>query len=338
MGVPAGVLVGTLVGVGVAVGGGTALLGLPPLSVPSWTNGVLQISLGMLVGFRMTREELRSGVHALVPALVVTFTIIFSGIAAALAAVSLTSIDVVTAVFAAAPGGLTEMSAVSLAFGADGAAVASVQLVRVLLALAVVSFLLKRFGLGDKQEPASSQDSSQGQDTTPVEKTGYAEDLKRLGVAAPWGVLGGVAGMLSGVPAGGIIGGLLGAAAFRLLTARPVPLRKFQVGVQVLAGGVIGLGISGDFLGGIARLAGAGALIIASQMLLWVAMSWLLVKLFHYDLSTSTLASSPGGLSGVIPAANDANADEVVVTFVHLVRLSTIVVVVPVIVAVFFGG
>ncbi len=338
MGAPAGVLVGTLVGVGVAVGGGTALLGLPPLSVPSWTNAVLQISLGMLVGFRMTREELRSGVHALVPALVVTFIIISSGLAAALVAASLTSIDVVTAIFAAAPGGLTEMSAVSLTFGADGAAVATVQLVRVLLALAVVSFLLKRFGLGGKQEPASSQGSSQEQDSAPAEKTGYAEDLKSLGVAAPWGVLGGVAGMLSGAPAGGIIGGLLGAAAFRLLTARPVPVRKFQVGVQLLAGGVIGLGVSGEFLGEIARLAGAGALIIASQMLLWVAMIWLLVKIFHYDLSTSALASSPGGLSGIIPAASDANAGEVVVTFVHLVRLSTIVVVVPLIVALFFGG
>ncbi|MDQ4063728.1 MAG: AbrB family transcriptional regulator [Actinomycetota bacterium] len=333
LGVPAGVLVGTLVGVSIAVGGGTALLKLPPLSVPSWTNGVLQISLGMLVGFRMTREELRSGVHALVPALVVTFIIISSGIAAALAAASLTSIDVVTAVFAAAPGGLTQMSAVSLAFGADGAAVATVQLVRVLLALAVVSFLLKRFGLGGKQESASSQN----QDTTPAEKTGYAEDVKRLGMAAPWGILGGIAGLFSGAPAGGIIGGLLGAAAFRLLTARPVPVRKFQVGVQVLAGGVIGLGVSGDFLGEIARLAGAGALIIASQMLLWAAMSWLLVHLFRYDLSTSALASSPGGLSGIIPAASDANADEVVVTFIHLVRLSTIIVVVPVIVALFFG-
>jgi membrane AbrB-like protein len=246
---------------------------------------------------------------------------------------------VVTAIFAAAPGGLTEMSAVSLSFGADGAAVATVQLVRVLLALAVVSVLLKRFGLAGKQEePGSSRGSSQEQDSASAEKTDYAKDLKRLGVAAPWGGLAGVAGILSGAPAGGIIGGLLGAAAFRLLTSRPVPVRKFQVGVQLLAGGVIGLGVSGEFLAEISRLAGAGALIIASQMLLWVAMSWLLVKIFHYDLATSTLTSSPGGLSGIIPAASDANADEVVVTFVHLVRLSTIVVVVPVIVALFFGG
>lgn len=143
---------------------------------------------------------------------------------------------------------------------------------------------------------------------------------------------------MSGAPAEGIIGGLLGAAAFRLLAARSAPVRKLLVGVQVLAGGVTGLGVSGDFLGEIARLAGAGALVITSRMLLWVAMSWLLVKLFHYDLATSALASSPGGLSGVIPAASDAKADKVVVTFVHLVRLSTIVVAVPVIVALFFGS
>ena len=334
---PAGVLVGTLIGVGVGVGVGSALLGLPQVSPPSWTNGVLQISLGMLVGFRMTREELRSGAHALIPAFLVTLIIISSGVATALTAASLTSVDVVTAVFAAAPGGLTEMSAVSLTFGADGAAVATVQLVRVLLALAIVSVVLKRFGTDKGDEESDSGQEEQGGSSS-GEGTGYAEDLKRLGVAAPWGVLGGILGIISSAPAGGIVGGLVGAAAFQLISARPVPLRGFQTGVQVLAGGIIGLGVSGEFLGQLTRLAGAGALIISAQMLLWIATSWLLVRIFHYDLPTSILASTPGGLSGVLATAGEGGADVVVVTFVHLVRLSTIVVVVPVIVAVFFGG
>jgi uncharacterized membrane protein AbrB (regulator of aidB expression) len=54
--IPAGVLVGTLVAVGVA-GGGAALLGLPQLSVPPGTYSLLQIMLGMLVGFRMTGKS-----------------------------------------------------------------------------------------------------------------------------------------------------------------------------------------------------------------------------------------------------------------------------------------
>lgn len=153
----------------------------------------------------------------------------------------------------------------------------------------------------------------------------------------PWGVAGGLVGIVSGVPAGGIVGALVCSAGFRLLTGRPVPVKGFQLGVQVLAGGVIGLGVSGEFLGQLVRLAGAGALILFIQMLLWLVTGWLLVKLFDYDLPTAALASSPGGMSEVVSTAGQAGADEMVVTFVHLVRLSTVVVVVPVLVALFFG-
>ncbi len=230
------------------------------------------------------------------------------------------------------------MSAVSLSFGADGAAVATVQLVRVLLALAVVNILLRRFESKAEPESTSDRQEQEEQDGASAEKTGYVEDLKRLAVAVPWGVLGGLAGIVSQAPAGGIIGALIGSAAFELLTERPVPVRKFQVGVQVLAGGVIGLQVSGEFFGQLTRLAGAGTLIVSIQMLLWFATGWMLVRLFRYDVPTSALASTPGGMSGIIATASSSGADEVVVTFIHLVRLSTIIVVVPILVALVFGG
>lgn len=327
---------GALIGVAGAVGGGGALVGLPQVATPPGTNGLLQVSLGMLVGFRMSRDELRSGARALVPAALITAIITSTGIAAALVAASLTSIDAVTAVFAAVPGGLTEMSAVSLSFGADGAAVASVQLVRVLLAIAAVNVLLVWLGPKEDNEDEETESEPQERQYTPTESFGYAEDLKRLGVAVPWGVLAGLAGILSQVPAGGIIGALAASAAFRLLTGRPVPVRAFQIGVQVLAGAVIGLQVSGEFFDQLARLAGAGAVIVSGQTLLWPLTSWMLVRLFGYDLVTAILASTPGGLSGVVATASEAEADEVVVTFVHLVRLSTIIVVVPILVALFF--
>ena len=55
---------------------------------------------------------------------------------------------------------------------------------------------------------------------------------------------------------------------------------------------------------------------------------------FDYGLATATLASTLGGLSGFIATASEAEADEVIVTFVRLVTLSTVVV--PVLVALFF--
>ncbi|MDQ3316889.1 MAG: AbrB family transcriptional regulator [Actinomycetota bacterium] len=339
--VPAGVLVGTLVAVGIG-GGGVALLGLPQLSVPPGTYSLLQILLGMLVGFRMTREELHEGAYALLPACLLAAIIISASVGAALVAVPLTSLDPVTALFAAAPGGLTEMTAVGASFGADGAAVASVQLVRVLLAVAVVDVVLQRLGQkGDEPEESGDGPESDGGDRGPDDGSDrwaeHKEDLKNLAVAAPWGIVGGLIGIATSLPAGGIIGALVCSAAFRLLTERPVPVGKFQVGVQIISGVVIGLGVSGDFLGQILQVAGAGALIISTQMVLWFAMSWLLVRFFDYDLPTATLAPSPGAISAVISTADEAGADPVVVTFIHLVRLNAVIIVVPLLVSLFFS-
>ena len=332
--VPAGILVGTLVAVGIG-GGGVALLGLPQLSVPPGTYSLLQILLGMLVGFRMTREELREGARALLPASLLAAIIISASVGAALVAVPLTSLDPVTALFAAAPGGLTEMTAVGASFGADGAAVATVQLVRVLLAVAVVDVVLQR--LGHKGNESESDGGDQEQNDTSDWRAEYKGELKNLAVAAPWGIVGGLVGIATSLPAGGIIGALVCSAAFRLLTERPVPVGKFQVGVQAISGVVIGLGVSGDFLSQILQLAGAGALIISTQMVLWFVMSWLLVRFFDYDLPTATLAPSPGAMSAVVSTADEAGADTVVVTFIQLVRLNAVVVVVPLLVSLFFS-
>lgn len=179
--------------VGATIGSGlSTLMGLPPLSIPSPTIPILQVLLGMLVGFRMSREALVSGTHALVPSLLLMVILIPGTIASAWIVAPLTSLDVVTLIFAAAPGGVTEMTTVSLGFGADGAAVASLQFVRVLLAVAIVGVVVRRLRSEDDSE--SSSDEEDEQDSAPAEKTGLTEDLKRLGIAVPWGIVGGGSG------------------------------------------------------------------------------------------------------------------------------------------------
>jgi membrane AbrB-like protein len=116
-----------------------------------------------------------------------------------------------------------------------------------------------------------------------------------------------------------------------------VPVGTFQVGVQAISGVVIGSGSRRLSWPRSLRLAGAGALIIATQMVLWFAMSWLLVRFFRYDLPTATLAPSPGAMSAVISTADEVGADTVVVTFIHLVRLNAVIVVVPLLVSLFFS-
>ncbi|TCJ18086.1 hypothetical protein E0L93_06620 [Rubrobacter taiwanensis] len=318
---PAGVLTGALAGMGL----GKVAMGLPPVPAPPEANAVLQVMVGIMVGLRMSRGAIRSGVRSLAPAVLVSAAMIAVGVAAALVAARLTSLDPVTALFAAAPGGLTEIVVVSAAFGADGAAVAAVHLARLLTAIAGINLLLaylNRKESGTRRSAPPLWSESRG-------------DWRRLGLATAAGAAGGTAGLLISIPAGGVIGALAGSAAFRLLTENPVPVRQYGLGVQLLGGMVIGLGLSAEFFAELVSLAGAGAILISAQMLLWISMSLLLARLFGQDNLTAAFAAAPGGMGEVIATASSAGANTVVVAFIHLVRLSTIIVVVPALISLF---
>ncbi len=320
--VPAGGLAGAIAGVGI----GNALLGFPLEEAPPGASQLLQILVGILVGLRVSRSSLRLGVRALVPASLLAVALIVAGLLSALLAANLTSIDLLTAMFAAAPGGITEMSAVGASFGADGASVATVHLTRLLLAIIAVNFIIKfkHFRYRDSRLMSSCVP-----DTHHPSEEQHGGGYRNLALASTFGIACGLLGLLSPVPAGGIIGALFGSAIVRLNVGNAMPVAKFQLVIQAISGSVIGLGVTDAFLESLVHLAGVGAIIIITQMLLWFAADYLLIRIFHYDELTALFASAPGGMAELVSSSAQAGADTVTVAFVHLVRLSATILVVP---------
>ena len=326
--VPAGPFVGALAGVGTAL----ALLGFPDLSPPPIVGQALQVMVGVIVGLRITRDSLRSGARVLVPAAAVAGAFLISGVAAAWAAVSITGMAPVTALFAAAPGGLTEMASVGASLGADGPAVAAVHLVRLLLVILAANFVLVRIR---HDLPRASSADQPGDEATDGRRRG----LLRLGVVAAAGLVGGTVGLAATpLPAGGVVGSLLGAGVVRATVGGFVPERGFSLLVQVLSGGIIGLGLSARFFETLAQLAGATAVINLVQMLAWAAAFYGLVRVFGFDARTATFAAAPGAMATLLSITGETDADLVRVAFIHLLRLSATIVVVPLLVAALFIG
>ena len=325
--IPAGPFVGALTGVGIAL----ALLGFPDLSPPPLAGQALQVMVGVIVGLRITRDSLRSGARALLPAAAVAGAFLASGVAAAIVAVSMTGMTPVTALFAAAPGGLTEMASVGASLGADGPAVAAVHLVRLLLVILAANVVLVRMRHDDPRTACVA-----GGDDEPT--GGRREGLGRLGLVAAAGLVGGTVGLAATpLPAGGVVGALIGAGIVRALISGHVPERAFSLLVQVLSGGIIGLGLSARFFETLAQLAGATAVINAVQMLVWAVSFFLLVRIFRFDPRTATFASAPGAMATLLSITGETDADLVKVAFIHLLRLSTTIVVVPLLVASLFA-
>lgn len=324
---PAGAFIGALVGVGSALG----LHGFPEIPSPDAAGWGLQILVGILVGLRMTRDSLRSGTGVVVSASLLSVLFLASSVAAAVVAVRLTGISPETALFAAAPGGLTEMATVGATQGANGPAVAAVHVSRLLIVIFAVGFLASRL-----RAKTDARRAIEDQTPSSSEESENSRGFWKLAGVSVGGVVGGVLGLaLTPLPAGGVIGALFGAGLVRLLVEGPVPERSFQLSVQAIGGGLIGLGLSAEFFETLLQLAGATVLINAIQMSVWLLAYYLLVRVVGYDLQTATFASAPGGMGATLSMLGDTDADLVTVAFTHLLRVCATVIIVPLIVASF---
>ena len=86
------------------------------------------------------------------------------------------------------------------------------------------------------------------------------------------------------------MGALVGAGIARLLVRGRVPERGFGLLVQVSGGGIIGLGLSAEFFATLVQLAGVAVVVNATQMAVWAAAVFVLVRVFRLDRTTATFA------------------------------------------------
>ena len=142
-GIPAAPLAGALLGAGLVSMSGKMELA----QWPSGTRTVLEIGIGTVIGTGLTRASLDQLQALWRPALLITLTLVLTGVVIGLWSSRLLGIDPVVALLGAAPGGISGMSLVGAEFGV-GAAVAAlhaVRLITVLLVLPLVVRLLTPF-------------------------------------------------------------------------------------------------------------------------------------------------------------------------------------------------
>ena len=144
-GIPAAPLAGALIGASILSISGK-------VEAAAWPNGtrtILEIGIGTVIGTSLTKDSLVELQTLWKPAILITFTLVITGLAIGLWTSRLLNVDIITTILGAAPGGISGMSLVGTEYGV-GAAVATlhaVRLVTVLLILPLVVKMLNIFGL-----------------------------------------------------------------------------------------------------------------------------------------------------------------------------------------------
>jgi len=145
-GIPAAPLLGGILGAGMLSISGQFDIAAWPLG----TKTVLGIGIGTVIGTGINRDTLGELQELWKPALVITFTLLITGIMVGLLISKFFGVEKIVALLGAAPGGTIGMSLVGAEFGV-GAAVAALHAVRLITVLflipAVVHFLAPAGGI-----------------------------------------------------------------------------------------------------------------------------------------------------------------------------------------------
>ena len=144
-GIPAAPLAGALLGASILSISGKVTAAEWPVG----TRTILEICIGTVIGTSLTKDSLADIQILWKPAILITFTLVLTGLAVGLWTSRLLKIDIITTILGAAPGGISGMSLVGSEYGV-GAAVATlhaVRLITVLLILPLVVKCLNLFGI-----------------------------------------------------------------------------------------------------------------------------------------------------------------------------------------------
>ena len=141
-GIPAAPLAGALIGASILSISGK-------VEAAAWPNGtrtILEIGIGTVIGTSLTKESLVELQTLWKPAILITFTLIITGLAIGLWTSRLLNVDIITTILGAAPGGISGMSLVGTEYGV-GAAVATLHAVRLITVLLILPLVVKMLNL-----------------------------------------------------------------------------------------------------------------------------------------------------------------------------------------------
>lgn len=312
--VPAGAMLGSLVAVGLLnIFSGHALM---PATVKILTRTVAGLFVGMSMNMEMVRNIKR--LFKPVVMLVVLIQSLCFGVGVVLYHVS--DLDVVTSLFSVAPGGMMDMTLMTMDMGGDAAVVAVLQVLRLLsvygISMPLVKVLAKRMGGAAGADPAVQMEKKKL--TADDKKHGIliAGSVAALGGALGWGL-----SQIFDFSVLILIGAMVASAAMNIKTGKlymPKNVRRFT---QMLSGALIGTSVTMESTHRLAGVILPALLICCGFVVINVILAVVLHKVCKLDFATAMLSSSAGGATEAALTALDFNADPSVVSVLQITRM-----------------
>lgn len=306
------------------------------LMVPIGLDFIFQVIVGFSIGttFRkLTPKEFMNDFKIII--ITINWWLILSVFLAVVVSISFDGIDITTAFLGTLPGGVAEMSLMAVALGADLGFVAIMQIFRSifvpLFTPIVAVWINNKHAIKNIPKGSGERlfDESKRMENfeKQCENTHYFFSfLYQIGIA----IVGACFFSWLGFPAAFFVGAMTSTGLMAILglpmNSPPEPILKFG---QLGLGALIGMQATNSTIYLFQRIF-IPVITITVIMIVWgICLAFIIYKFSDWNLITALIATSPGGLSQLSSIAEELGADPLKVSLLHLVRLLTIIFLVP---------
>lgn len=319
--IPAGAMIGAMILVSIF----NLIFGIA--TMPQEYKILTQIATGSFIGARIKKEDILGLKQVFKPAIVIVSCMGIMNFILGYILYKNSSLDLTTALFSTAPGGMMDMSLIAHELNADSAKVVIFQLVRLISVIGVIPIFLKKIikknGIINLTVNAKKED-----------KKGTKDDLENILLTLLVGILAGYIGYLSKIPAGALSFSMIGVGVFNIISNKgfmPIPLRQL---IQMFGGALIGIKVSiNDFLE-MRELLHLVIIVIVGFLIMNIAIGMFVYKVSNFNIATSLFSAAPGGVSDISIIASEMGADTPKVAIIQLMRLVSIVSFYPILIQV----
>ncbi len=318
--VPGGMLVGAILGAAALnIAAGQAYI-FPQARV------LAQALTGAYIGCMMTREDVRHLPRLIQPYFFVLVSLLVLNLAMAAVFYRATDLDLLTCLFCAAPGGMSDTPLIAMDMGADGSVVAVMQFVRMIFGMGCLPTVILLSDRLLEPEAAKALESRIQQQNKRVQaKPTFLGFLPTMCLAMAAAGL----GKLSGVPAGALSAALIVTVALKLSGRCPgMPIWLRQV-AQVVSGCCIGSGITRDQIFAMRQLALPAVALCLGYIACCVGVGLVLSRLFHIPPREAMLTLSPAGATEMALIAADLGVESTNLVVLQICRLVGVMLIFP---------
>ena len=296
---------------------------------PASAKPYVQVIAGAFIAMSITRQTVKDMRLIVKPLLAYLGCLLIWALFCGLIMHLLGGLDPVTAFLSCVPGGLTDISLLSLDMGANTPQVTTLQTLRMIMAVGVFPLLTRgfvaRFGHRFEWPGAVRETVREAGDRPDSQRKTPQNMVITMAVAAA----GALIGITVGIPSAAMTGAMIASAAWNVVTGRvfiPGELRKLT---QIVAGAIIGAMVTRADILSIGTMIVPFLIIIGEYLIFDFVIAPVLAKVFRMDLLTMILACTPAGASDMALIAGDMGGEISDVAVFHVVRLCVVLTVFP---------